>query len=253
VLPFTTGLFGLLLLGKSTQEDPAAPGILSFTEGDSHDSLPTQADGLAPTEWRCSGATQTDDDHPMETDIVHPTLTRLCSKDARIVKKDLPSVRPPLVDTLDYEPTPPEPEAVSSGEPTTPKKRKMDGDNGRKEHSSRAKRRIREEGAGEEEEEKKRGQRHSRAKRRPGDGDNQGERCDEEGPFGRLISLNDKLESVQVPATGLLMGRHSACHPLCRFSNNTYISTKHCRLPVVQEGSLRGDSQGRSYLQPTVR
>jgi len=120
----------------------------------------------------------------------------------------------------------------------------MDGDNVRKEHSPRAKKRIREEGAGEEEAEKKRVQRHSRAKRRPGDGDNQGERS-EEGPFGRLVSLNDKFESVQVPATGLLMGRHSACHPLCRFSNNTYISTKHCRLSVVQEGSLRGDSQGR--------
>ncbi len=46
----------------------------------------------------------------------------------------------------------------------------MDGDNVRKEHSPRAKKRIREEGAGEEEAEKKRVQRHSRAKRRPGDG-----------------------------------------------------------------------------------
>lgn len=46
----------------------------------------------------------------------------------------------------------------------------MDGDNVRKEHSPRAKKRIREEDAGEEEAEKKRVQRHSRAKRRPGDG-----------------------------------------------------------------------------------
>lgn len=95
------------LLNVSTQMDPTASGVLSFTEGGSLDSLPTQADGLALAVWRCSGATQTEDDHPTEIDFVHPTLT---------VKKDLrEGRRPPLVDTLDYEATPPEPEAVSSG------------------------------------------------------------------------------------------------------------------------------------------
>lgn len=75
-----------------------------------------EGEGLALAVWRCSGATQTEDDHPTEIDFVHPTLTPLCSKDARLVKKDLTEGRrPPLVDTLDYEPTPPEPEAVSSG------------------------------------------------------------------------------------------------------------------------------------------
>ena len=95
------------LLNVSTQMDPTASGVLSFTEGGSLDSLPTQADGLALAVRRCSGATQTEDDHPTEIDFVHPTLT---------VKKDLrEGRRPPLVDTLDYEATPPEPEAVSSG------------------------------------------------------------------------------------------------------------------------------------------
>ena len=104
------------LLNVSTQMDPTASGVLSFTEGESLDSLPTQADGLALAVWRCSGATQTEDDHPTEIDFVHPTLTPLCSKDARSVKKDLTEGRrPPLVDTLDYEPTRPAPAAVSSG------------------------------------------------------------------------------------------------------------------------------------------
>jgi len=111
----------------------------------------------------------------------------------------------------------------------------------RNEHSPRAKRESEKRGAGQEAE-KKRGQRRSRAKSRPGAGYRQGEPC-EEGPFGTLVSLNGKFESVLVPGTGLLMGRHSECHPLCRFPNNTYISTKHCRLSVVQEGSLRRDSQ----------
>jgi len=31
------------------------------------------------------------------------------------------------------------------------------------------------------------------------------------------------------------MGRHPSCHPNCRFSKNSHISTKHCRVSVLQK------------------
>ncbi len=88
------------LLNASTQMHP--PDIMSFTEGESLDSLPTQADGGDLAEWRCSGVTQQTDDHPTEIDIAHPTLTPLGSNpDASRMKKDLTEGgRPPIVDTL---------------------------------------------------------------------------------------------------------------------------------------------------------
>jgi hypothetical protein len=108
------------LLNASTQMDPA-PGVLSFSEGESLDLLPTQPDGFALEEWRCSGVTQTDD-HPTEIDIAHPALTALGAKGPSRVKKDLTEGRtPPLVDTLDYEQTPPETEEGSSGTHAPPR------------------------------------------------------------------------------------------------------------------------------------
>jgi len=107
------------LLNASTQMDPA-PGVLSFSEGESLDSLPTQTDGFALEEWRCSG-TQTDD-HPTEIDIAHPALTALRAKGPSRVKKGLTEGRtPPLVDTLEYEQTPPETEEGSSGTHARPR------------------------------------------------------------------------------------------------------------------------------------
>ena len=108
------------LLNVSTQMDPTASGVLSFTEGESLDSLPTQTDGFALEEWRCSG-TQTDD-HPTEIDIAHPALTALRAKGPSRVKKGLTEGRtPPLVDTLEYEQTPPETEEGSSGTHARPR------------------------------------------------------------------------------------------------------------------------------------
>lgn len=55
-----------------------------------------------------------------------------------------------------------------------------------------------------------------------------------EGKFGKLVSLGE-FESVPIPQGGLLMGRHPSCHPNCRFSKNSHISTKHCRVSVLQK------------------
>ena len=51
------------------------------------------------------------------------------------------------------------------------------------------------------------------------------------------------------PPLGLLMGRHSACHPLCRFSNNTYISTVVS--PLCRRGRYGATRKVHGSLVPT--
>lgn len=47
------------------------------------------------------------------------------------------------------------------------------------------------------------------------------------------------------------MGRHSTCHPACRFKN-THISTKHCKVSVVQRRLLLTSQGDESNDTPSL-
>lgn len=52
-------------------------------------------------------------------------------------------------------------------------------------------------------------------------------------------------------SSGVLMGRHSTCHPACRFKN-THISTKHCKVSVVQRRLLLASQGDESNDTPSL-
>jgi hypothetical protein len=48
------------------------------------------------------------------------------------------------------------------------------------------------------------------------------------------------------------MGRHSTCHPACRFPKNTHISTTHCRVSVVKRRALSASQGEESNDTPSL-
>lgn len=273
-------------LNTSTQMD-LSMFVLSDTEGESLGSIPTQADLPAFNLLGSSGAglppTLTDDNPTqidsqptqLDTSLGASSLARLLEeqntdKKRKKEKKEKTNSNkkaaiqetPTLVDALVYEPTPPlefeDEESPGFGVvPAKSKKRKMvDEDEGTKrEQAAGAKRRSRGEERGHTTSEQgnkkteKRSEHSSRS--RPGAGDRQEEEEEEYGQFGKLVSLNPKFKSVAIPEDGVLMGRHSTCHPACRFKN-THISTKHCKVSVVQRRLLLASQGDESNDTPSL-